>query len=480
MRSFFRRSTAFCLILIHFIYGPSLWKQLDPQQPSSLRKAAPYTTAIPLSKSCGTSKQIAASRNVTHTSRYDDMSILASEVESISHVPSRRQIIITYRGKFCIKPYVIGRLSGLDVSLVANWTEFSGNNDNTNPSEDGDGVHQLLGEYNVHSKGIYYLEIIGLLCNSLTWDGEYRNVCLENPSYMRLTDDSAYIYVDTVDGSLADAAKDDGYWKWSNSNSHLNTYTPLHTRYQPEGCRETKTELEDRCFFPTSLDRFLPYQFSLHPNVTTLIRDKAVSLSKMSPSTTFCFVGLSHAREMAAAVNLWLQRWNVTSSIKAINLDAQFPRVVNEQFIQNAIIGRKCDKTVIAAGQWSVGRKPPGSKYAKLPPTLFPEYRDEGMNMISTLQKSGIAKNNIFLRSIHYNSLGDVKLSCPPQDWRHPAVIDQLNSIILNLTRSTGMPFIDTSHIIGPMWDSAVDFCHYKNDSVSSAEALYVLEKLLL
>jgi hypothetical protein len=456
-------------------------KQLGiQQQVSLLGKTAPYTSTLPLSRSCEISKQIAASRNITHSSRYNDMSILASEVEAITHIPSRREIVITYRGKFCTKPYVIGRLSGLEVALVANWTKVVS-------SEDGGGVHRLVGKYKVLSGGIYYLEVIGLLCNRLVWDAEYRNVCLENPSYMRLTDDSAYIYVDV--GTVVDnessgnngAANDIGHWKWRTSNDQFNTFTPLHTRYQPEGCRANENQLEDRCFFPASLDRFLPYQFSFsQPNFTAHIRDKAVSLSKLSPSTIYCFVGLSHAREMATAVNLWLQQWNITTFVKAISLDAQFPRVVNEQFIQNAIINRKCDKTVIAAGQWSVGKKPPGSKYAKLPPTLFPEYRQEVMDMISTLQKSDIDAKNIFLRSIHYNSLGDVKLSCPPQDWRHPAVIDELNSIIANLTRSAGIQYIDTSHIIGPMWDSAWDFCHYRNDGVSSAEALYVLGKLLL
>ena len=29
------------------------------------------------------------------------------------------------------------------------------------------------------------------------------------------------------------------------------------------------------------------------------------------------------------------------------------------------------------------------------------------------------------------------------------------------------------------MWDSAGDFCHYRDDEVSKAEALYVLGRLL-
>ena len=41
------------------------------------------------------------------------------------------------------------------------------------------------------------------------------------------------------------------------------------------------------------------------------------------------------------------------------------------------------------------------------------------------------------------------------------------------------VPFIDTDFIIGPMWDSAGDFCHYRDDKVVKAEALYVLGNLV-
>eukprot|EP00970_Alexandrium_tamarense_P004401 scaffold749_cov193-Alexandrium_tamarense.AAC.1 len=49
-------------------------------------------------------------------------------------------------------------------------------------------VDELVGEYNVPSTGEYWLEIIGILCNDLIWDEDYRNVCLEDPAYMQITD----------------------------------------------------------------------------------------------------------------------------------------------------------------------------------------------------------------------------------------------------------------------------------------------------
>ena len=59
-------------------------------------------------------------------------------------------------------------------------------------------------------------------------------------------------------------------------------------------------------------------------------------------------------------------------------------------------------------------------------------------------------------------------------------MIEKYNRILSNLTRSRNVQFLDTSHIIGPLWDSAGDFCHYRDDKASQVEALYVLWRLLV
>ena len=42
-----------------------------------------------------------------------------------------------------------------------------------------------------------------------------------------------------------------------------------------------------------------------------------------------------------------------------------------------------------------------------------------------------------------------------------------------------GVPYLDTNPIIGPMWDSAEDSCHYRTTGkVAEVEALYVLHQL--
>ena len=458
---------------------------------SKQHRSSATPVMLALSASCNSSRTAVITQNITSAppigSRHNGLSLLASEIETISHIPSKRQITIKLRGgdsRICARPFVVGRLSGPYVSLIDKWTPIYVSNITTTDQNEREVVDQLVAEYNVPSTGRYFLEIIGLLCNDLRWDDEYKDVCLEDHAYMRITGDSTYINVDTVITPNDSSNRSNiGYWKWfgNTSTSGLNSgdsdqHTPLLTRYQPPGCRGAS---EGACQLPMSLDRFKPYQFQfLRDNESARVRSRAFAISSNASNgqTHLCFVGLSHAREMAQAVNTWLQQWNM-SSIVARSYDAQFPRFVNKGFIQHIIIGKRCIKTVIAAGQWSAGRKPPGGKYRNVPPTPFPEYMKEVRDMILAL-KATQAKG-IFLRSIHYNSLGDIKLTCPPQDWRHPPVIDRYNVIIRNLTRAFNISFIDTSQIISPMWDSAGDYCHYRNDKVSSAEALYVLGRLI-
>ena len=100
--------------------------------------------------------------------------------------------------------------------MISKWTRVMSYLNNTQV------VDELVGEYNIPSTGEYWLEIIGILCNDLIWDENYRNVCLEDPAYMQITDDFA-----PVDATKADSTEGNriGHWKWSSNESSI----PLHT-----------------------------------------------------------------------------------------------------------------------------------------------------------------------------------------------------------------------------------------------------------
>jgi len=78
---------------------------------------------------------------------------------------------------------------------------------------------------------------------------------------------------------------------------------------------------------------------------------------------------------------------------------------------------------------------------------------------------------------MHENPLGYIA-SCPPTDWRNPEVVRIYNQILSQISNELGIKFLNTESIISPMWDSAPDWCHYKN-SAGMIESLYLVHEIL-
>ena len=62
--------------------------------------------------------------------------------------------------------------------------------------------------------------------------------------------------------------------------------------------------------------------------------------------------------------------------------------------------------------------------------------------------------------SCNYNPLNCIITQCPPTDWRSPPMVDHLNEIMRRQAEAHKVPFLDTSDIGGPLWDSSSDFSH--------------------
>ena len=455
-------------------------------------------------------------------------SLLSTEVEAVAHRPDLAEVVVRFRApegvggrrRRCADPVVVGRLSGPAAALV-DWGEPAAAARARDGDGDGDGrvVMEMVGRYEVPLPGRYLLEVVGMMCNGVGFGEDFRGICLEDPTRHRLTHEAAHIDVVSVGGGgvrrgrrrrrlrpgkdggdldldldlVSDPdgrATSVGYWERAPPYGPGGNATapPLLTRYQPHGCRGDEALATSRCGTAMELRRFAPYRFvydGSHPDAPDLaegaVRSRARRIEQAAragggPPHLLCMVGASHARELATAMELWLREWDITGVV-AQSMSALFPADVDGPFIRDSILRTGCQRTLVAEGQWSLGRKPDDGPYGGMPATLFPDYEREVEGMIGRLRGAGV--ENFALRSIHYNSLGDVKTLCPPLDWRSPPIVDGYNAILRNLTSGMGVPYIDTNFIIGPMWDSAGDFCHYRDDEVSKAEALYVLGRLL-
>jgi len=81
----------------------------------------------------------------------------------------------------------------------------------------------------------------------------------------------------------------------------------------------------------------------------------------------------------------------------------------------------------------------------------------------------------IALCTVNYNPLSHKIMMCPPEDGRSPFMIRAYNKVIAQVAHRSNIPFFDMqSSVIGPIWDTASDWCHYEGKGFR-AELLFRL-----
>ena len=69
-------------------------------------------------------------------------------------------------------------------------------------------------------------------------------------------------------------------------------------------------------------------------------------------------------------------------------------------------------------------------------------------------------KSKSWVLSCNHIPLNCDVTTCPPTDWRSPPMVDEFNQIAERLASAHGLPFIDNTDIVSPMWDAAQDWKH--------------------
>jgi hypothetical protein len=410
---------------------------------------------------------------------------------------------------------VIGYYTLPSASLFRKTAEESYHDDN-----DDDGKNDFAVDK-------YHIEIVAIYCNDLLWETDFTYSCVESPLGHRMTSNEAYIHINSDWRRRRNMSMNDRLGHWSippTEGRESFPPEPVYTRFQGQGCRNQNAELP-RCTASSNISALLRYQHFIWEDTlqnndddrtttrtTTprLPREMIVSLSnKMPPifidknrnhsaavhaptavgidkgKDTICYVGLSHSRVLTAQSMSWLNNvWgmNVTNDwldpIRILKIEARYPTDITANLFKNKVLGQSCSATIIAVGQWAGGKRFRGPQR----PTIFPEFyhqMEEVIRMTTELARQHDRSYKVYFRSIHYNPLGDLISMCPnPKDWRSPSVIDGYNYIISYLAKKYNAPYIDTNFIIGPMWDSAPDYCHVDNFA-GELEALYLMHYVL-
>lgn len=343
-------------------------------------------------------------------------------------------------GAQCSRPYLFGRLSGRAVAVLR-WER---------------NLRFIHGYYDVPFAGNYFLEIIVIYCNFdpaqaiLEEDRVMSQECLVPGEKHRITMPETEIHAERFSELR-------GYW-----SSPI--YQPLYTRFQPQGCRYAASETP-HCHTSMDINRFLSYGHFITRNKNLQKKIESADMKYYSTlverpphencytehhygslrgkeKCRVCTVGASHSKQLA-----WFLHEAVGVSSVGHVL-ARFPREVKLGMMEG--IAEACQTVVVGFGQHDAKNAPLKGVHG------FVMELEEILGVLKELMGIG----RVFVRSVHYNSLGDEKLICPPMDNRNPAYIDQYNIAISELCERLDVPWIDTRWIDRPLWDSAPDWNH--------------------
>ncbi|CAJ1965349.1 unnamed protein product [Cylindrotheca closterium] len=431
------------------------------------------------------------------------------------------------RNADCSHPLLIGRLSGPSLSILE-WTNEATSDDSTT----------FCGKYRGVIQGaMYFVEILTAYCEdfsvgALSGDSSstsprhtdewlsfnWTEVCMQNTLTNRLTQENCAILISSptlsaelenaLNGTQSEESQAPGYWTRNEEQNLI----PLYTRFQPLDCQGNNKRLP-RCMKPMSTARFDGYDFawtsrtlqewkakdipnSLQGNNTDLLRrcncqpdkkdcwdgmcrvkcvncmqENTMPTSPMENGKKVCVVGASHSYHLMYSIE------NLQMSHLFHWIMMQYPLELEEGFFEEQYKMLGCNIFVLGFGQW------PASHQTK-PPYSFERYLAE-MTRIAQLAEDSFGPFQVYLRSMHHMPIGDRASTCPPIDWRSPAVGNGYNYLleqaILAVNKSSPSPkvhFLDTLFITHPMWDVAYDLYHLPR-KVSDLEAIYIASVVL-
>jgi hypothetical protein len=259
---------------------------------------------------------------------------------------SESRIIVSFKkSRHCQKPHLMGRLSGPALSILEWDAELHEEDDKAS----------LVGHYNVPLSGLYFIEIIVILCDPIGYDTDVRSICLEDMTRNRLTERDAFINAKLqLDPSLVEMKH------WYNKNEK---YEPLYTRYQPIDCSGNHKK-SPQCAEAMNLSRFEPYEFNFVPASDDFSLKQPLLHGEKGK---VCFVGASHARLLYEKSLYLLSSTNI-KNVAVINSWVQFAHELSREKIMS-IIDINCTIVIVGTGQWDAG-------WPRNRPTLFPSYEN--------------------------------------------------------------------------------------------------------
>jgi hypothetical protein len=387
------------------------------------------------------------------------------DINSITLDASTRILTIElWENRTCVFPTFVVRLSGTALYKLALVQEL----------ELLDGNMQFQFSYpNIVDSGVYFFEVLVVYCQKINFEN-LTALCVVPPT------NRSNILTDTMPVTLT-SYNSIAHGRWVLPTTEVAVELP--SRYQRRNCTH-EIYYKDWCnFHVEEVVQHMKYNFvepvSVHETfrkLTELLRKimiftetpRSLSYSELN----FCFVGDSHAKMMELALQTAITQYQAKRLFLPVNVtyyDMKFPY----DFRIDSLSALHCSVVIMSAGQWPI------SHQAKVPYSLSQLQRELTamvLDVVSPVNKTN-ATLSLFLRSENYAAYGAFT-DCPTNDYRKPPVFDAINAMVKAVAGQLAIHYVDLNDIMGPMWDSALDYNH-PYGKVADMEVRRILHSVL-
>jgi hypothetical protein len=395
------------------------------------------------------------------------MSKLFEEIKEITLDTIKREVLIEIQmnASKCLHPTFVVRLSGTALYKM----KFTG----VKKFSNGNIAHSF--NYpNLMDTGVYFIEALVVYCQKIDFD-HLEGLCVVNPkNRFNVLTEPIPLMLESI--NTANDGRDNIQGRWILSKNHSAQVLPI--RYQKKTCINKWCESQ-----PKELWQHMLYEFVDQPAWYDQFKQLAgilqIPMTFEEPTPGYikyskfnvCLIGDSHSDMLATSLQFLIERFHSHGKFCPIAVryvGFAYP----ENFTTHLLESMECSVVVMSAGQW------PMSFQTRPLPYSMHKLEAELYSMVQRATPPVYKKNaRLFLRSENYVGYGRFT-ECPTTDYRTPPVIDEINIVVKSIADHCNVSFIEMNDIMGPMWDSALDYNHPRG-KVANIEAHRLLHSIV-
>lgn len=383
------------------------------------------------------------SRASLHKLELNPDSTLFQDVEAISHDMKDNRVIVQFKAtRKCMEPTFAVRLLGASLYFL-----------DLNDKESSD--TSIIYTYPpIVDNGIYYIEVVLLHCGGVELS-KYKQICHEKVESSVNVINLPYSF--EVQGVLSNVCGDKCLPRW--------VFQPWEAPNLPTNYQSSTCAGDARCGNENKISSQFPwYEFMEAPVSQEAFATVSTLINTTEPITlNVCFVGTSHAKLLSAPEKT--HHFDPHNNINYFHIESQRPADFNITHLEQ----HYCSYVVFGWEDSFRGQEVPSAE----------DFATELRAVLRTVARPAYqGPAQFFLRSLHPSGLSSQVTSCPPTDLLNPVATPLLDAMLRAVAKEFDVDFIDTAHVLKPLWNTQLDWVHYSTKA-SSIVAQVIAQRCL-